>query len=149
MKTRKHFIGMAFVAILVLAFAIIGCKNDEPTLVPPNEVSVGGFKVTINNHGLLSAEKLGILKKVISEVLTGQTLTGNLTINVIASDGSTFTPDGSRTLIVGATWMATATESQIKISLGGRVDTWIAHATGDRHQYFYMVHARVTDTQIL
>jgi hypothetical protein len=36
MKTKKHFIAMALIAIIALAFAIIGCKQDEPT---PQEVA--------------------------------------------------------------------------------------------------------------
>jgi hypothetical protein len=36
MKTKKQCIGMAIIAIIV--FAIIGCKQDEPT---PQEVPIG------------------------------------------------------------------------------------------------------------
>jgi hypothetical protein len=38
MKTRKHFIVMAIIAIITLALAVIGCKHDEPT---PQEVPIG------------------------------------------------------------------------------------------------------------
>jgi hypothetical protein len=41
MKTRKHFVGMA-IAIIALAFAIIGCQQDEPTSTStPQEVPIG------------------------------------------------------------------------------------------------------------
>jgi len=38
MKTRKHFNVMAIIAIIALAFTVIGCKHDEPT---PQEVPIG------------------------------------------------------------------------------------------------------------
>jgi hypothetical protein len=132
MKT-KLFITMALFAIIVLA--VIGCKHDDPpavTPVPPNEVSVGGFKVTINNYNLLSAEKLALLKEVIPEVLAGKTLTGNLTINVIADGTDNFTPDGAKTLKVGATWMSTATKSAMGSSINAFVSDWIALYTQSR-----------------
>jgi hypothetical protein len=114
-------------AIAIIAIAIIGCKQ-EPTVTPtpPNEVSVGAFKVTINNYELLSAEKLALLKEVIPEVLAGKTLTGNLTINVIAGSNNNFTPDGTKAVKVGATWMATATKSAMGSSINAFVTDWIA-----------------------
>jgi hypothetical protein len=123
MKT-KLFITMALFAIIALA--VIGCKHDEPEPVPPpNEVPAGGFKVTINNYELLSAEKFGFLKEVIPLILDGKTLTGNLTINVIADSSAAFSKISTKTLSVGANWFTSRDRSQIGSGLNSVADSWI------------------------
>jgi hypothetical protein len=50
MKTRKLFVGMA-IAIIALAFAIIGCQQDEPTSTstpPPPTVTIGGKTIPVS-----------------------------------------------------------------------------------------------------
>jgi hypothetical protein len=44
MKTRKHFIGMV-IAIIALAFTIIGCKHDEPPPPQPQPTLPNGVKI--------------------------------------------------------------------------------------------------------
>jgi hypothetical protein len=83
MKTRKQFIGMAFVAILVLAFAIIGCKQDVPTAdadtpkiqpATPRTFTLGttACKVTITSNDLFTtAEWNTLCDKVVSAIGRG------------------------------------------------------------------------------
>jgi hypothetical protein len=130
MKTRKQCIVMAIIAIVALAFAIIGCKHDEPTAtgLPDGTYNTasGTVKVTINNESLLSAEKKSILKEVLTEILADKNVTGNLTINVIANNGNNFDTDGAKVLKVGATWMSTASKSAMGSNITALFTEWIA-----------------------
>jgi hypothetical protein len=137
MKTRKHCIVMA---IAIIAFAVIGCKQDAmPTPIPesPNKtlpaITTGTGKsvtVTVNNYTSLSATAGSNLESALSIVLADTDAIGNLTINVVADGTDGFTKTNSKTLSVRASWINAAELSQVGTSLTTALPSWIAHATG-------------------
>jgi hypothetical protein len=139
MKTRKQI--SIIVLLAIIALAIIGCKEDEPTPVPqpesPNKtlpaITTGTGKsviITINNYVALSASAKTNLETSLQTALSGSNATGNLTINVIAGGTDGFSKTGSKTLSVGASWIANKSTDQILegivVTVG--VDNWVGHA---------------------
>jgi hypothetical protein len=130
MKT-KLFITMALFAIIALA--VIGCKQDAtPTATPVPQsktigVGTGDGKLTINYSALPGNVPgyMSILEQAVKDMLPGSTANGKtLTINVISGD-SVFTFVSSRTLNVGASWIANKTYDEMIESLGLVTTEWV------------------------
>ena len=49
MKTRKHFIGMAVIAMVTLALAVIGCKHYEPALKDTSTYTSTVFRINTSD----------------------------------------------------------------------------------------------------
>jgi hypothetical protein len=143
MKTRKQCITMAIIAIIV--FAIIGCKQDDPsptvmpvpqsktfTIIATNtENSITRTaNVTVNYTALPNTlpSYMSTLETALKGVFSTNYDLGkdfNLTINVISSLGiEGFTNAGSKTLSVDASWIANATEQQMGISMTTKFAEW-------------------------
>jgi len=131
MRTRKHFIEMAFIAIIALA--IIGCKQDaSPTPVPQSKTinlkAEGGTSsaiVTVNYTALpgVVPSYMDNLKEAIMGAVGNSAKTGSLTINVVGgSDGFT-TPSGK--LTVGESWLIDKDSDSIMLGMPS-ISTWTA-----------------------
>jgi hypothetical protein len=131
---ENHRIIPIIALISIIALAVIGCKNDASptsaaTPVPQNKtflLNSGAVNVTVNNYVLLSETAKSNLETVLTTVLNGNPVTGNLTINVIANGINGFASAGSKTLSVGASWIADKTVTQIGASIEPLLPTWTA-----------------------
>jgi hypothetical protein len=99
MRTRKHFIAMAFIAIITLA--IIGCKQDEPP--PPQPQSYGTLPNGVGiykGEGVTDAEMTTAVQAAIdgynAAVAAGKNPIGKFTkLVILGHDGTVYTWDGN------------------------------------------------------
>jgi hypothetical protein len=131
MKTRKHFIGMAFVAILVLALAFIGCKQDEPpTPVPQSrDITIAtGKTVTVNFTALPGTTPAwwDTLESVFHERAAAFD-PGHYTLIVktTGTDGFVVGETGSKTATVSEAFLSASDYTAMRASMGPIVGTWI------------------------
>jgi hypothetical protein len=92
MRTRKHFIAMAFIAIITLA--IIGCKHDAPPSQPTLPNGVGIYK----GEGVTDAQFAEAVQNVIAGYndVTGDGKTGlnNVLTKIVIISHKNYTWDG-------------------------------------------------------
>ena len=136
MKTLKQF--FVLIVIALVAFAVIGCK-DEPDPTPqPQPVAqsktitgigdTGAASITVNYTALpgTTPSYMPILEKVVRNVFKNAGMSGNFTINVIAGGNDSFALAGPGTLSAGETWISGATEMEMGQSMNKVAGVWIA-----------------------
>jgi hypothetical protein len=141
MKTRKHFIAMVFVAIIALAFAVIGCKQDaSPTPIANMEnmeyklgdtgpgggkifyVSKTGFTMTDNNQ---LCHYLEAASSDQGSLVWGSTATHTTTTNIVGTGTAIGTGRKNTALILATDSDAPAAKACHEYTGGGKSDWFL------------------------
>jgi len=127
MKTRKQFIGMAFVAIL--AFAVIGCKHDEPTTTPVPQSKVitidTGKTVTVNFTALPGTTPAWWDTLIsVFENRKDAFSTIHHILNVQSTGTGGFVAVGNKTATVSESFLSASDFTAMRASMGPIVTDW-------------------------